>query len=94
MLIALDYDDTFTRDPEAWLGFAKLMKSRGHEVIGVTMRYPGEASGMDSRYADACPKTHFTGRQAKKQYLEGKGVFPHIWIDDTPEWILVSAKEE
>ena len=39
MLIALDYDDTFTRDPEGWLNFAKLMKSRGHEIIGVTMRY-------------------------------------------------------
>ena len=94
MLIALDYDDTFTRDPDGWLEFVKLMKARGHQFVGATMRYPGEASGMDERYESVCQKLYFTGRKAKRSYLADVGVFPHVWVDDTPEWISTNAAQE
>ena len=38
MDIALDFDETFTVDPELWAGFIDLAKSRGHNVTIVTYR--------------------------------------------------------
>ena len=40
--IGLDYDGTYTVDPDLWLRFVRQAKDRGHEVICVTMRYPEE----------------------------------------------------
>lgn len=91
MIISLDYDHTFTEDPDGWLAFAKIMKSRGHEVLGVTMRHPAEASGMDSRYDEACTSLHFTGRKGKRAWLLEKGVEVDVWVDDTPEYLLADA---
>lgn len=42
MLIALDYDGTFTEDPTLWVSFIAMAQAHGHDVIGVTMRYEFE----------------------------------------------------
>ena len=42
MKIALDYDDTYTQDPELWLRFVKDALERNHDVRVVTMRFPFE----------------------------------------------------
>lgn len=91
MIIALDYDDTFTKDPEAWVEAMRTMKLRGHTIIGVTMRYPSEASGMDKRYDDICEHIYFTGRVAKQSVMAVQGVHVDVWIDDNPKWILSNA---
>lgn len=91
MIISLDYDDTFTKDPQAWTDAMRILKRAGHTVIGVTMRYPGEASGMDVRYDDICETIYFTGRAAKDAFLCVKGVHVDVWIDDNPKWILTNA---
>ena len=92
MLIALDYDDTWTRDPDAWYAAMKIMKAAGHTIYGVTMRYPREATGMDMRYVDVCDKLLFTSREAKWYYTRNKGILIDVWIDDSPHWILRSAQ--
>lgn len=40
MKIALDYDQTYTLDPEAWDEFCDMMVDNGHEVYIVTARSP------------------------------------------------------
>jgi hypothetical protein len=40
MKIALDYDGTYTVDPQFWEDFITLAKVRGHEVVCVTKRGP------------------------------------------------------
>lgn len=44
LLIALDYDKTYTADPVLWETFIAAAKHRGHSVIIATMRYPEEGA--------------------------------------------------
>lgn len=89
MLIALDYDKTYTRDPILWTDFILLAKVAGHVVICLTMRrYPEEK----------IPKEHmetidiiYTDRKAKKKYAEEHNLFVDIWIDDNPAWLFEDA---
>lgn len=90
MLIALDYDDTYTRDPLAWLTVVAFMKSKGHEFICCTMRTPGEAHNIHPPLRELMP-VHCTSRKAKAEYLSGLGIRPDIWIDDNPRWLYVDA---
>lgn len=87
--IALDFDDTFTADPDLWNSFIASAKKRGHTIIIATMRHPSECArvfemvkGVDHA------NMFFTGRCAKKPFIEARGVFPDIWIDDNPRYIL------
>jgi hypothetical protein len=80
MLLALDYDNTYTQDPVLWDGFILAARSRGHAVKIVTMRYPSEpveVPGVDVVY---------TSRQAKKHFMAAD-----VWIDDTPAFIFQDA---
>ena len=93
LTIALDVDGTYTEDIKMWDAVIKLIQSAGHKVIVVTMRYHGgEHGNIESReliqiFEDVCP-IYFTGRKAKKPFLDALGIVVDIWIDDRPEWIL------
>ena len=91
MIIALDYDDTYTRDPDTWNAIARILHIAGHIVIGVTMRHPAEASGMHSSYDEAVDRIYFTGRKAKQAFMRDLGVLVDVWIDDRPDFILRDA---
>ncbi len=80
MLIALDYDKTYTADPGLWDEFIASCASRGHEVNIVTMRFPSEPiEGLSIPVI-------YTSRKAKY------GAIPAaIWIDDTPQWLFQDA---
>jgi hypothetical protein len=92
MIIALDYDHTFTEDPEGWLEAMKIMRMRGHLIYGVTMRYDTETAGMSERYLAACDKIFFTGRCAKQPFMAARGIQVQVWIDDMPQWVLNDAR--
>lgn len=92
MIISLDYDDTFTRDPHRWLAFANMMREGGHFIYGITMRRPDETAGMSEKYLQACDKIFFTSREAKWYFCERNGIKVDIWIDDSPHWILRSSR--
>lgn len=87
MLIALDYDDTFTRDPVAWKHAMTQLILAGHTVIGATMRYEREGFDLNESYRNICKTIYFTDRNPKRAFLADLGVFPDVWIDDTPEFI-------
>lgn len=80
MRIGLDYDGTYTRDPELWDKFVMMAELRGHEVVCITMRYETEP------VFDMPCEVVYTGRQAKISNIAGCRV--DIWIDDNPQWIL------
>ncbi len=90
MLIALDYDGTYTADPVLWLDFVKRAQSRGHTVICVTMRYEHETLDMCMKL-QGLVEVLCSSRQAKLPFLNGRGVFPDIWIDDSPNWLFEDA---
>jgi hypothetical protein len=84
--ISLDYDNTYTADPELWLEFVKNAKSRGHEVVCITMRYP-EDNTLDSRLTDLV-RVVFTSHEQKRAFCARQNLYPNIWIDDMPEYIV------
>lgn len=91
LLFALDYDGTVSEDIELWLGIIKLIESRGHEVVIVTMRHHHELAGLDARITDVVHWIVPTGRRAKKDFCAKFGINPNIWIDDCPHFILLDA---
>lgn len=86
MKIALDYDDTFTADPDLWMEFVASAKARGHEVTFVTFRYAGPYNGdieIDAQRMEI--PIVFCGQKQKASCYQAD-----IWIDDRPEWIPVA----
>lgn len=83
MIVGLDYDGTYTRDPETFDRLITQFTNAGHKVICITMRrYPEEqikVPGIDVVYTD---------RRAKALYAEENGIQIDIWIDDKPRWLL------
>ena len=80
MLIALDYDGTYTADPQLWDRFIKDAISRGHEVKILTMRFPSET------IENAPCEVVYTSRKAKY------GVIPaNIYIDDMPQLLFMNG---
>jgi hypothetical protein len=84
MRIALDYDGTYTADPEFWGRFCDLAKRAGHSVVCITMRYPTEPIEVPIPVI-------YTSRQAKVTFMEERGEKVDVWIDDSPNWLLNDA---
>src|SRR5574340_529237 len=91
MIIALDYDGTYTRDPDLWIDFINKAYKNNHQVILATMRYENEQEDM-CKILLSKVKVIFTGRKAKREFLQNLGIEPHIWIDDIPDFIVSDFK--
>lgn len=87
MLLALDYDSTYTQDPELWDMFIESALSRGHQIICATMRTPEEIGDFPKQLTSKL-EVICTSRKAKLPFLSDKGFEPDVWIDDMPYWIL------
>jgi hypothetical protein len=88
MLIGLDYDDTYTKDPEMWDELVDLMRDQGCTVYVVTRRFfddPVEFS-EDSPMDVRCDVV-YCDQRPKRQVCEGLGLDVDIWIDDLPEGV-------
>ncbi|QIG73079.1 hypothetical protein EVB99_088 [Rhizobium phage RHph_N3_19] len=87
MKIALDYDGTYTQDPEIWDLFLYNFWQRGHDVRVVTHRH-AELDKIEDLPLGT--QIIYTDGVAKKWYCEHREPFwvPDIWIDDKPKGIL------
>jgi hypothetical protein len=90
-LIALDYDQTCTLNIPFWAKFIDDALLAGFQVLIVTMRYQWECDDIDPRISNRCDILP-TARQAKKEYCEAAGIYPAIWIDDSPHFIFLDAQ--
>jgi len=91
--IAIDFDDTYTADPELFNLFIATAASRGHRVIICTCRQDTEpnreaidgfleaakAPEIPVFYTDLAPKEHFLRQR--------RGIEVDIWIDDVPDCV-------
>ncbi len=91
MLIALDYDGTYTADPDLWLMFITSARSRGHKVWVVTMRDEFELADVNRQLLGKVDRIVATSRKAKLPFLAARGINPQIWIDDMPHFIVGDA---
>ncbi len=92
MLIALDYDGTYTADPDMWDRFIADARSRGHSIVVATMRCSNkEGDEVRTTLGERVDLIVFTERKAKKQFLRNMQIIPDIWIDDNPDWLYEDA---
>lgn len=88
---ALDWDGTVTCEPDGFYDFIKTMRSKGHKVYIVTMRYPSECENIPIQFQNEVDGIIATSRKAKYDFTKELGLNIHIWIDDTPKAILQDA---
>jgi hypothetical protein len=81
MLISIDYDETFTCDPEFWREVIRLGKMRGHEFVCVTMRHepPDWSREPFIPIPIVCTSGTLKGPAARKA-----GYNVTVWVDDMP----------
>jgi acid phosphatase class B len=90
MIIALDYDQTFTLDPDFWREVIHKAKEKGHDIRVVTSRWPEKEPGVckiiSQMFTDI--PIHFTCKKPKRQFMKKLGLKVDVWIDDRPESII------
>jgi len=91
MNIGLDFDDTYTRDPEAWNEFIHIFTARGHKIYCTTFRFPEQSQQVYDSIGKVIgyENCYFTSYTAKRPYMQSKGIMIDVWIDDQP--ILIDA---
>lgn len=88
MRIALDYDDTYTRDPIMWDVFIDYAIERGHDIRIVTFRSESmNNADIEWTIGDRIPVI-YTGGQRKRVCCYAQGFMVQVWIDDMPEIIV------
>lgn len=90
MILALDYDGTYTKDPAMWLSAIQVFRAAGHEVFCCTMRTPEEVLSMDPALRSLVMVVP-TSREAKGPFVKALGIPVDIWIDDSPMLILQNS---
>lgn len=90
MNIAIDFDDTYTRDPQFWNIFVINAIQRNHKVYCVTAR----AHAQDEEVLGSIGKVvgpencYFTAMQGKRAYMWANKIRIDVWIDDMPDMIV------
>ena len=84
MRIALDYDGTYTADPDLWNRFIADAQDRGHDVFCLTMRRPDEAIEMPVPVI-------YSSREAKVPFAMRTALKVDVWIEDKPRWLFANG---
>lgn len=92
MKIGIDYDNTFSVDPEMFRKFIDLLQEHGHEAVIVTQR--SHSYGNDDLLEDVQDKVEvvYAGEQWKSSIAFEKGHYIHVWMDDNPQCISKPPK--
>ncbi len=85
MRIAIDYDKTFTTDPDMWCKVIIILEDAGHDVVCVSSRFNNyenmEELGHNlPRHMNIV----FCDHNAKAEVMKKRGTPVDIWIDDDP----------
>lgn len=94
MVIALDYDDTYTKDPRFWDMVISAAKHREHTIYCVTMRSAAEVGDVDRDLGDKVDGIFCTNREAKEKYMFKQGYYIDVWIDDMPFFVVNSGRPQ
>lgn len=88
MIFGIDYDGTFSADPDAFRELVRGLKARGHICVLVTGRSDeggwGDVVRMD--VGDLMPIV-FAANKWKEKAALARGFKVNVWIDDNPESI-------
>ena len=87
-VIAIDYDYTWTTDPEFFLMIAIAWKARGHEVYIVTLRDCNDPIEDKDIILSKGIDIIYTSGEYKSVITKHNKIDVDIWIDDQPQWII------
>ena len=84
MKIALDFDETYTVDPDLWAALVTKCKTGKHTVTFVTYR-PSNGNNADIEFEAQCLGIDivYTAGKQKQHCFDAD-----VWIDDSPETIV------
>jgi len=82
MIIALDWDNTYTAAPYLFECFIEKCKELGIQVVIVTGRKPEHRI-----HTELDVPIVYAGNEYKRKAAEKAGYKVNIWIDDMPEMI-------
>ncbi len=91
--IALDFDGTYSEDPEGWGEWIALFKARGHKIYIVTMRFDHPEEHIPHFVRSIVDGIYYTEREAKRAFMVEQGISIDIWIDDRPEAVHMHAEQ-
>ncbi len=86
MLLGLDYDHTYSVDPEGWNAVVKLLEARGHRFVCVTSRAFPPGRHDDREPVPPMPVV-CSGHIFKRKAALAAGFPVDVWIDDCPSTI-------
>lgn len=84
MNIALDYDDTYTKDPMFWDSVITNAIATGHDIRFVTRRYASETYGIVETAQALHIPIMFCSRKQKQEVCDSMDFVVDVWIDDMP----------
>ena len=88
MIVAIDYDNTYTAAPELWNQVIKLFQDANHIVICVTGRTEDPILSEPVLYSvGKLVPVIFAGSLWKREAALKRGYKVDIWIDDMPEMV-------
>lgn len=83
---AIDYDGTYTVDPDLWRSFIEQAHARGHTVVMVTGRSNEGQFGSEVRAAvQRLVPVVFAAQMWKRHAAQLAGYDVNVWIEDHPE---------
>ena len=93
--VALDFDDTYTKDPKTWQKLVAVMKGAGWDVRIVTFR--DDVGGYNNHDIKAAASIMnlpiiFTAGKQKSVACHKVGFNPSFWIDDLP-YLIPNAEQ-
>lgn len=93
LTVSIDFDDTFTADPDTWTEVIRVLQRSGHVVICTSAR----RNDLDNRRelenslpGGVCVLLSYD--EPKRSYAKKQGYDVDIWIDDMPE--AIPTKQE
>jgi hypothetical protein len=87
-VIAIDYDGTYTVDPDLWRAFIERAQARGHTVVMVTGRSnEGQFGAEVRRDVRGLVPIVFAAQMWKWHAAQLAGFDVAIWIEDHPETV-------
>lgn len=85
MKIALDWDNTFTKDTDLWQSFVLQSNARDHKVWIVTSR--GKDTPIEF-IPEGVQTVIYCEYRAKEKVTNERGIKIDVWIDDDPRYIV------
>ncbi len=92
LTLSIDFDRTFSADPQLWGEFARTAVADGNTVVMVSRREdtPEDRQTVTDTlgdYADAFSQVLLVGDRLKDEAAKEAGIEVDVWVDDSPQFI-------